>query len=78
MTYSDSSNQFDPIETKNAIAEHADAYRAYQRMVTHELRNTGSGNKWGCSEKARYTHSVTKLMELGKTVKDIARLEEGI
>lgn len=78
MTYSDSSNQFDPIETAAAITEHADAFRAYQRMTAHELRNTAGGNKWGCSEKARYTHSVTKLMELGKTVKDIARLEEGI
>lgn len=78
MTYSDSSNQFDPIETAAAITEHADALKAYGRMVAHELRNTADGNEWGCSERKRYIHSVTKLMQLGKTVKDIARLEESI
>lgn len=78
MTYSDSSNQFDVMETDRAIREHADAYEAYQRMMAHELRNTAGGNKWGCSEKARYTHAVTKLMQLGKSVAEIARLEEAI
>lgn len=78
MTYSDSSNQFDPIETAAAITEHADAYEAYQRMMAHELRNTAGGNKWGCSEKARYNHAVASLMRLGKSVAEIARLEEAI
>jgi len=78
VTYSDSSNQFDLIETDIAIREHADAFKAYQRMTAHELRNTAEGNKWGCNERVRYQHAVTKLMQLGKTVKEIARLEEGI
>jgi hypothetical protein len=77
MTYGNNTNQFDPVETNAAVAEHADALRAYRRMVTHEKRQTGQGNKWGCSEKVRYIHAVTALMEF-KTVKQIAELEESI
>ena len=78
MTYGNNTNQFDVTETAAAITEHADALKAYGRMVAHELRNTADGNEWGCSERKRYIHAVTKLMQLGKTVKEIARLEEGI
>ena len=45
MTLSMNANEFDSIEVKKALDEHSDAWRAWNRMVNHEMCATSLGNK---------------------------------
>lgn len=72
MTLSNNSNPFDSIETQAALNEHADAWQAYKRMTTRELRAAAEGNKWGCAEAVRLHNARTALLELGHSQAEIA------
>lgn len=65
MTLSKNANEFDSVEVKQALDEHADAWCAYRRMTTRELRAAAEGNKWGCAEAVRLHNARTALLQLG-------------
>jgi hypothetical protein len=71
MTLSKNANPFDSIEVEKALNEHADAWRAYARMTTRELRAAAEGNKWGCSEAVRLHNARTALLNLGHSQAEI-------
>lgn len=78
MTTSNNSNAFDGIEVRAALDEHADAWRAWQRMANREERATSEGNKWGCAETVRYNRAVAVLLQLGHTPAGIAGIESDV
>ena len=71
MTLSKNANEFDSIEVKKALNEHADAWRAWNRMANRELRAMSEGNKWGCDEKVRLQHARAALLQLGHSQAEI-------